>query len=49
MLPGNPKKNVSGGWDPNTGGIDVVFRLKHERVESFWKKFDEMMKAIESG
>ncbi|KAF8550951.1 hypothetical protein OG21DRAFT_353811 [Imleria badia] len=45
MLPANPTLGADGTWTTNNGGIDIVFRLKHDRVDVFWKKFHESMKA----
>lgn len=46
MLPANPTLEKDGTWTTNKGGIDVVFRLKHDRVDGFWNKFHELMKTV---
>lgn len=46
MLPANPTLEANGTWTTNTGGIDVVFRLKHDRVDGFWRNFHELMQAV---
>jgi hypothetical protein len=48
MLPANPTLEADGTWTTNIGGIDVVFRLKHDRVDKFWKKFLELMQTAQA-
>ena len=48
MLPANPTLEADGTWISNIGGIDVVFRLKHDRVDKFWRKFHELMRAAQT-
>lgn len=48
MLPANPTLETDGTWTTNTGGIDIVFRLKHDRVDRFFGKFNELMQAAQT-